>query len=128
MKVCSNYKDDFMKDSDLRLKIVVAPDGAHRRLTDSRTTIRLLTKEQISALEQHNFVSYRKKFLSLVVCDGLSSEDWMHGWEEIRATRLVDNSAIRAWDYLRHTISREKVRRDQKEYDKKYGINARMGQ
>ena len=88
------------------LKILTAPDGGHRRLGCLGVTIRLLTKEQITELSDTGFAAFRKKFLLLKSYADLD-ENWL--WEN--DNRLQDDKAFKAFDYLRHTIQREAIRR-----------------
>ena len=93
------------------LKILTAPDGGHRRLDCLGTSIRLLTKEQIAELSDDGFNSYRKKFLELKTRANLD-ENWL--WEN--DSRLQDDKAFKAFDYLRHAIQWEVIQPRRQNY------------
>lgn len=79
-----------------------APEGrflvVERRWENRR--LRILTKEQIEGMSAGGFHRYRKKFIELFV-DGVN---------------MKNPEAIRAFDYLRHTLAREHRRRDDESF------------
>ena len=91
-----------MSASDLR--IMVAPDGGHRRLECRGVTIRLLTEGQIQALSLSGFKAYWIKFHKLKVAANLD-EDWLWGDDPTLADQ--DDGPFKAFDYLRHALRRE---------------------
>ena len=86
--------------------------GQRRLWVTDGITIRLLTKEAMQKMSDHGFMAYRKKFLQLRDAAGLEKD--LRWRDAILLERLegTDEAAFKAFDYLRHTIVREKTRRD----------------
>lgn len=74
--------------------------GGKNSLIAGREKISLLTEDEIKELPEHRFLAYRLKF-----------NDRVRGKVEKAGFDYLEASFIKAYDYLRHAVKREGLRR-----------------
>jgi len=87
-------------------------ENGQRRLWCDGISIRLLTKDAIEKMSDHGFAAYGKKFSALRAIAGLSEDWYWHKAKDMPRLTGADEDAHKAFDFLRHTIVREKSRRE----------------